>query len=227
MSQQFYKFPTTPHLALLGDVKIRGDKVMSSAESTEFLKYDVQIEEKLDGANLGISFDSANQLKLQNRGAYLDAFGGQWRTLPKWINSRVPTLREVLSTRFILFGEWCYARHTVPYDRLPDWFLAFDLFDKKQEKFLASAERDKIIRQLDLCSVPQYARGKFNLSELQRFLGESKFAQTPPEGIYLRADAGEWLLNRAKLVCPDFLQSHREHWSHHQIVANKLVERAS
>ena len=30
----------------------------------------------------------------------------------------------------ILFGEWCAYQHTVPYDNLPDLFLAFDLYDQ-------------------------------------------------------------------------------------------------
>ncbi len=58
MKGGFFKFPSTPHLALLGDVEIRGDKVMSELERAEFLCHEFAVEEKVDGANLGISFDS-------------------------------------------------------------------------------------------------------------------------------------------------------------------------
>jgi hypothetical protein len=32
--------------------------------------------------------------------------------------------------RHILFGEWCRAQHSVFYSRLPDYFLAFDIWDR-------------------------------------------------------------------------------------------------
>jgi hypothetical protein len=35
----------------------------------------------------------------------------------------------------ILFGEWLAAEHTVCYDNLPDWFLAFDIYDVASQKF--------------------------------------------------------------------------------------------
>lgn len=40
-------------------------------------------------------------------------------------------------TRYILYGEWCAARHTVTYDALPDWFLAYDVYDTKEGRFFS------------------------------------------------------------------------------------------
>jgi hypothetical protein len=37
----------------------------------------------------------------------------------------------------ILFGEWLMARHTMAYDMLPDWFIAFDIFDTATNQFLS------------------------------------------------------------------------------------------
>ncbi|MDD3918234.1 MAG: hypothetical protein PHX00_13850 [Synergistaceae bacterium] len=65
----FFKFPSTPHLAVLLGVDVRGDKVMSEKERDEFLRHEITVEEKIDGANLGISFDGGGNLWLQNRGA--------------------------------------------------------------------------------------------------------------------------------------------------------------
>ncbi len=55
MKADFFKFPSTPHLATLPGVDIRGDKVLSGSERDEFLRHDLIVEEKADGANLGIS----------------------------------------------------------------------------------------------------------------------------------------------------------------------------
>ena len=58
----FFKFPTTPHLTILGTGKVREDKVLTQLERDYFLEHKLTVEEKIDGANLGISFDST-QLK--------------------------------------------------------------------------------------------------------------------------------------------------------------------
>ena len=42
----------------------------------------------------------------------------------------------MLEDRFILFGEWLYARHSIHYRRLPHYFFEFDIYDKQQEAFL-------------------------------------------------------------------------------------------
>ncbi len=52
MKDDFFKFPSTPHLATLPGVDIRGDKVLSESERDAFLKHGLVVEEKVDGANL-------------------------------------------------------------------------------------------------------------------------------------------------------------------------------
>jgi len=80
MKADFFKFPTTPHLAAPDGVDLRGDKVLPGPERDDFLANDLVIEEKVDGANLGISFDSEGNIRAQNRGSYLHLPGtGQCR----------------------------------------------------------------------------------------------------------------------------------------------------
>ena len=42
------------------------------------------------------------------------------------------SLYEILDQDTILFGEWLYAKHSISYNNLPDYFLAFDLYNKKK-----------------------------------------------------------------------------------------------
>ncbi len=52
----YFRFPSTPHLAWLAkDGMPRGDKLLSPTEAQSLLSGDVVVEEKLDGANLGLS----------------------------------------------------------------------------------------------------------------------------------------------------------------------------
>lgn len=204
-------------------VDIRGDKVLTESERDAFLTHAVTVEEKVDGANLGLSFDAHGNIRAQHRGAYLHLPGsGQWKKLGDWLAPRTDTLFEHLSDHFILFGEWCYAQHSVFYDRLPDWFLSFDVYDKRSSRFLSSERRDVLLREMCIAQVPVVARGHFAYPEIQKFLSTSELSDQPAEGIYLRFDQDDWLAQRAKLVRPAFIQAVEHHWSRSAIRPNRL-----
>ena len=170
-----------------------------------------------------LSFDSEGNIRAQNRGAYLYLPGsGQWKKLGDWLAPRIDMLFEILSDKFILFGEWCYAQHSISYDRLPDWFLGFDIYDKRFGRFLSSERRDALLREMCISQVPIVARGRFTYPEIQKILSVSKFSDQPAEGIYLRVDQGDWLAQRAKLVRPAFIQAVETHWTRSAIRPNRL-----
>lgn len=223
MTTDFFRFPSTPHLALLGGLEVRDDKVFTARERGEFLRNQLIVEEKVDGANLGISFDPDGNIRVQNRGDWLRLPGpGQWKGLQAWLAPRTDALFEVLVDRYILFGEWCYARHSVFYDSLPDWFLGFDIYDRQSGRFLSVQARARLCTGMNLVQVPVLARGRFQFRDLPGLLSGSRFSDRPAEGVYLRHDRGEWLERRAKLVCPTFIQSMEQHWSRSGIKPNRL-----
>lgn len=47
-------------------------------------------------------------------------------------------------------------------------------------------------------------------------------SDNPAEGLYLRFDQGDWLVQRAKLVRPAFIQPVEQHWSRSGIKPNRL-----
>jgi len=221
----FLKFPSTPHIAALTGVDIRDDKVLSESERDIFLTHDLVVEEKVDGANLGISFDSEGNIRAQNRGGYLYPPGsGQWKKLWEWLTPRIDILFEHLTDRYILFGEWCYARHSLYYDRLPDWFLCFDLYDRQFGRFLSTTRRDSLIQTMRMAQVPIIAQGRFTFLEITKLPTQSSFTCQPAEGLYLRYDRNDWLIQRAKLVRPAFIQSMESHWTRSGIQPNRLCQ---
>jgi len=196
---------------------------MSEYERDDFLRQKLIVEEKVDGANLGISFDAEGNIRAQNRGTYLHLPStGQWKKLAEWLTPRTDALFEQLTDRYILFGEWCYAQHSVVYDRLPDWFLGFDIYDKSTARFFSCAHRDKIFRAIGISQVPKVGFVHFTLAELGELLSQSKLTDNAAEGLYLRFDKGDWLVQRAKLVRPAFIQSVAQHWSRSGIRPNRL-----
>src|SRR5438067_7318110 len=111
MTDSLYKIPHTPHLLWLGPGKPREDKVLRPNEVAEFLAGEVVVEEKVDGANVGISLGRDGRLRAQSRGSFLAPGRShlQWNVLWPWLAERRVALEEGLQDRLILFGEWCYA----------------------------------------------------------------------------------------------------------------------
>ncbi|WP_292974960.1 RNA ligase family protein [Nitrosomonas sp.] len=212
---EFFRFPNTPHLLWLGQGLPRDDKILSNQEIATLLQDEVLIEEKLDGANLGISLDSQNELRAQNRGQYLpQPFSGQFSRLNSWLGQHGEILKQTLTPELILFGEWCAARHSLDYNQLPDWFLLFDVYDRKAGKFWSVERRNALAQALNFTTVPLLKRTRITCDQLVELLDDtqSRYRNGKIEGIVIRSDSPLWCENRAKLVNREFVQAIEDHW---------------
>ena len=211
----FFRFPHTPHIAWLAPGAPRDDKVLSPDEVVALLAGDVVIEEKLDGANLGLSVSPDGVLIAQNRGQYLSRqFNGQFAHLAPWLAAHEDRLFDALSVHLVAFGEWCAARHSLDYAALPDWWLVFDIYDRIEGKFWSTARRNLWAAQLGLATVPRLHAGHVGMQQLQDWVRErhSQFRSGALEGLVVRRENEIWLEQRAKLVRADFTQAIESHW---------------
>lgn|SRR5947209_466972 len=167
---RLYKYPRTPHLT--GSKLQPGDEDLCIISFEHLRGQHLVVEEKLDGANSAISFGHEGQLLLQSRGHYLD--GGQrerhFGLMKAWATRHKAALREVLGSRFVMYGEWLYAKHTIFYDQLPHYFFEFDLFDKERELFLPTEERRKLLQGLSVFSAPALFSGSIRSGRQLRSL---------------------------------------------------------
>ena len=222
----FFRFPHTPHLAWLGECALRNDKVLSPSEVTALLAGDVVVEEKLDGANVGLSVNVDGSLRAQNRGHYLTTpHAGQFARLPAWLAQHSKGLNDVLAPNLIIFGEWCAARHSLEYTKLPDWFLLFDVYDRNAARFWSSPRRNALAKCAGLFTVPLVHEGKATLSGLQQLVTtqSSHCRFGPMEGIIIRRESADWCEARAKLIRPDFTQAIDTHWRKQLIEWNRII----
>lgn len=222
----FFRFPHTPHLAWLGEGSPRDDKVMSPNEVTALLAGDVVVEEKLDGANVGLSLALDGSLRAQNRGQYLaEPHAGQFARLPAWLAQHGEGLRAVLKPNLILFGEWCAARHSLGYATLPDWFLLFDVYDRTADRFWSTPRRNELASRAGLVTVPQVLHGKATVPTLKELVGDtaSRYRAGALEGVVIRRESVDWCEARAKLVRPDFTQAIDTHWRKRALEWNRIV----
>jgi hypothetical protein len=236
---EFVKYPRTPHL--FGSSGTDDDKHLGEAESRRFLADESLItEEKLDGTNVGIHFTTGGKMALQCRGHLItEGMHPQYDLFKQWAAVKRLVLEDRIGDRFILFGEWVYARHSIHYRRLPHYFFEFDIYDKEDGAFLSLERRLALLEGTAIQTVPVLHVGALDRDRLGALIGPSCFGslfEDPAtkrsdnlmEGLYLRTEAGRVVTGRAKFVRPEFVEKVKqsEHWQHQAMTPNLLREGA-
>ena len=198
------------------------------------------VEEKLDGTNVGIHFTSRARMVLQCRGHEItEGMHPQYDLFKQWTSVKRPVLEAMLGSRFILYGEWLYAKHCIHYRALPHYFFEFDIYDKDADQFLDLDTRLQMLDGTGLHTVPVLHRGPATAEELQALIGPSAFdsafdnpvthrTDNLMEGLYCRTEANGRLMGRAKMVRSEFVErvKQSEHWQHQKMIPNLLAEGA-
>jgi ATP-dependent RNA circularization protein (DNA/RNA ligase family) len=111
------------------------------------------------------------------------------------------------------------------YERLTDWFLIFDVYDRPAERFWSTNRRDQLCNTLGLNTVPHIGNNKFSLKKIKNEILDqpSSLRNGHMEGIVLRHEDSDWTLERAKIVRPEFCGTIEKHWSKKSLVWNKLA----
>ena len=236
MDYAIIKYPRTPHLE--GSRLQPGDEDLSQIPFASIAGRRIVVEEKCDGANCAVSFNGAGELLLQSRGHYLT--GGyrekHYDLFKQWATVHKGAFWRVLGSRYILYGEWLYAKHAIYYNALPHYFLEFDVLDRASNTFLDTPGRRALLAGLPIISAPVLAQGKFTeIERLTQWLGQSYYitqghvedlkreclrigedaalrcAQSDPtmlmEGLYIKVEEGGAVRERMKFVRPSFLQN--------------------
>lgn len=232
--EQIYKYPRTCHIE--GSRIQSGDEDLDSMPFAQIAGRHVVVEEKMDGANCAISFSATGQLRLQSRGHYLT--GGprekHFALLKQWAAANASALRDRLEDRYILYGEWLYAKHTIFYDALPNYLMEFDILDTRDGTFCDTPSRAALVAGLALPQVKVLFSGTLRrLTELTDLIGPSHFIRQGQlerlrdqclrfgvdaervtketdrtglmEGLYIKVEEGGIVAERYKFVRADFL----------------------
>ncbi|MDP9994990.1 hypothetical protein J2W28_005564 [Variovorax boronicumulans] len=239
------KYPRTAHLE--GSRLQIGDTDDGQTPLSALHGQHVVIEEKLDGANAAVSFTSAGELLLQSRGHYLAGGAGerQFNLFKHWAAAHEAALLERLEDRYVMYGEWCFAKHSCWYDRLPAFFMEFDLYDRRAACFLSTPARHTLLADGPVMSVPVLYEGEMPRStKAMRSLVRPSLARSADwkpafeqavaqenqpldlvrqqtdlsdlaEGLYLKTESNAQVTGRYKWVRPDFVQTILDSGSHH------------
>jgi len=229
------KFPRTRHIR---GSRLQAGDLGDAKPLQELAGRSLVVAEKLDGANCAVSFDRDGSLLLQSRGHYLTGGGRErhFAMLKTWAAAQAHLFQPVLGARYVMYGEWLYAKHTVYYDRLPHYFLEFDVLDRDTGVFLGTAARRTLLTGLPVMPVPVLHRGPVaSVAALEALLRPTPFKSADwrnalrraaaqsgsrpdmvdrqtedsdlAEGLYLRHEDADRVLGRYKFVRRDFQQA--------------------
>lgn len=227
--KEIKKYPRTPHIE--GSNIQEGDFDLNQIPFTYLKNKYLVIEEKVDGSNVGISFTNG-ELILQNRSHALE--GGykerQYDLFKVWVNTYSDEFYKVIGERYIIYGEWMYAKHNIYYDNLPHYFLEFDVYDKEKNIFLDTKSRRELLKDLNLFSVPVLKEGYFkSYKEILDLLSDSNyisedFSSRLMEGLYIKIEEDNIVKERFKYVRKQFkqVQEGNNDFYKKQIIQNKI-----
>ena len=159
---------------------------------------DIVIQEKIDGSNASIRYDEeSGTLKAFSRRLELSAdntLNGFWDYVQ---TLNLDTFKEILGSRYIVFGEWMGAKHAIKYpENVYGKFWMFDVWDTQIEQYLPYEETRSFYDKLIACGnednkfnfVPVFYIGKFESWEkTSELVGRTEVGAEPTgEGIVIK-----------------------------------------
>lgn len=215
------EYVRTPHLP-----GSRADADDIFADSSDLARIfhckDLWIEEKIDGANVGIGIVDGHPIARNRRNILTkgkqpkNPSGKQFLPLWNWIESHKDAIVEL--SDYTIYGEWLWMAHGIQYTQLPAYFVAFDLYDYTKNSFVPIEESRKMLQDVGFATPPLIHRGEIDSIERLEEMVHSPSVYEPScsrEGIYLRiADS------RYKMVRHDFVPG--KFWQE-KIIKNSLA----
>ena len=210
MTHTDFVFPETPYL--LGEA----EQVLDKTSCTQPLKgVHCKIQEKVDGANINIFFEGHNAV-FKHRAHKISLGDIDYKHLGDWYTAHENEVWTVCEgERYVLSGEWMFWQHTVPYNKLPTYFMVYDIFDGKEGKFLSQSQVQERLKGTSLFLNPVIFEGVVELTTLDKLLeNPSQFGEAGVEGLYIRVDNNKHNDTRAKYVSPKFTEAlkSKDHW---------------
>ena len=210
MSTVYQKHPRTYHLPWSEGIS-SDDKVLTSVQQFEGL--DVVVTEKRDGECTSLYPDGIVHARSidGNRHPWQDAIKSTWRSIC-----------HELPEGWRIVGENLYARHSIHYESLTDWFELFAIFNEDNE-VLGWNETVDWACLLGLATVPMLWDGRWDQQQIIN-LGKTLNTQTQ-EGYVVRIkdrfSGKDWFRAVGKWVRKNHVQTDI-HWT--QLwVPNKLM----
>ena len=202
------KYPRTMHVPhSLGATS--DDKILKSID--HLLGKECVITEKMDG-------ECSSLYKNTRHARSLDSTHHFSRN---WLANFHSTISYLIPDDYRICGEYLYARHSIAYDELPSYFLAFSVWSN--QLCLEWDTTVEYLNSINVNTVPVLFRGILThdvLKEIEKNLNYEK-----QEGYVIRLASSFYYDEFSSSVCKYVRANHvctDDHWMYKQIIPNKL-----
>jgi len=219
-------YPRIPHASKLSNMT--HDDLLLDGELSFPLKAFVQ--EKIDGANLRVSWYDGPVLG--NREHILTK-GYNARTPAKkqfvpawnWLHAHEKDIRSIIKQvgQVTIYGEWMLAEHSISYNKLSDFFIAYDIWSVDNKKFFNPKVVVELLSNTDIKFITpeEMVINSFDdLIELSE--RQSIYADRVSEGIVCKVAEGRFTQLMFKVVNKYFERS--QDFNEREITKNSLVK---
>ncbi len=209
MKWQEFKFPKTPYIFSKGT---REDKILDKDKVKLFLESNVIIQEKIDGNNLMIFADEAGP-HFKSRSSIVTGYDTKFKSLDLWYKTHEKEIKKISDKNLYLIGEWVFWKHSIHYLSLPSYFIAYDIFDANEQKFLSQKKVSRILNNTKIVYNQPIYEGSINGKDnLEHLIENSNFGASKKEGLVIRIDDENYNIYRAKYVPKEFTEGIKKHW---------------
>lgn len=219
------KYPRSLHLPFSPGAG-SDDKIMTDEQFESFLNKEIVITEKLDGSNVCLTHTDVYSRSHSGPAAHKSF--NPLKKIHSWLKYQIP---EDIS----IFGEWCYALHSIEYRMLQHPLNIFGYRNDKTGEW-ADWEHVKILAEmLEVPTVPVLLRGvisdKRELKELiEDFSQLSSIYGPQREGIVIRTTAPPTVnkINQIEGLGKWVRENHVQtsvHWKNMPIVVQPSMEK--
>jgi len=201
------------------------DKIATSMDA--LIGVPIVITEKMDGSNTSLERD----------GCFARTHSGP-PSHPSFDSLKAlhASIKYQISGSHQLFGEWCFARHSIEYSELPAYFMLFGVrelanaFGTDEDYWTSWEEVERRATEMGLSTVPVLYKGTVSSEKELKDLVESFMNQPSTcggirEGVVARVAKSfaddKFSTHVMKCVRANHVQT-SEHWKDQEIIKNRL-----
>jgi len=206
------KYPRTPHMPFSPGYSYDDEQLNDLAG---FDGQEIVVTEKMDGENTTLYTDHWHPRGLENRRRHESR---------DWMARRWANTAHLMKPGMRVCGENLYAKHSIHYSFLPDWFLGFSVWNQDNDCLSWDATLE-VFTELDVKPVPVLYRGPFSFEALTQISGSLNLQKQ--EGMVARI-AGQFPYSKfpiyvAKWVRANHVQTDTKgHWFSQKVTKNDL-----
>ena len=209
---QYTKYPRTFH-SPLSETVTSTDKYILNYDN--FINKEIVITEKMDGSNVTLYNDYYHNRSINT--SYHPAFD--------WIKRYHSELSYNIPSNLRVCGEYLINVHSIFYENLESYFLAFSIWNNENNVCLSFNETKEWLELLNINHVPVLYEGIFNIKLIEQLYKE--LDKTIHEGIVVRLKDSfhydDFNKSVFKIVRANHVTSNA-HWKFKKIIPNKLKE---